>query len=84
MDFVSILGLSAGFLTTIASLPQIIRTLKLKHTKDISLMMYLLIFFGVFLWLLYGILLGDMPLILANSVSLALILVILVLKFKYG
>lgn len=66
-----------------AFLPQAIKTLKSKETKDISLIMYLIFWLGVILWLLYGIFLKSLPVIIVNSVVLFLASVILVLKIKY-
>ncbi len=84
MDLVTVIGLIAGVLTTIASLPQIIKTWKLKHTGDISLGMYAILVAGVFLWLVYGILIMNLPLIAANSISLILVSIVLVFKLRYG
>lgn len=77
-------GFAAAFCTTISFLPQAIHTIRTRHTKDLSLRMYLLFTIGVFLWLLYGIALHDLPMMLANSVTLALSSVILTMKLRYG
>ena len=84
MEKIIILGLAAGTLTTISFLPQVIKTWKLKETKDISLWMYILACTGILLWLSYGLLIKDLPLILANSVVLVLASIVLFLKLKYG
>lgn len=81
---VEAVGMAAGICTTTAYLPQAIRTLKLRETKDISLAMYILMSVGALLWLVYGALLGSPSVILANIISLILILLILVMKFRYG
>jgi len=83
MKIFTIIGLLAGTLTTIAFLPQVIKTLKLKETKDISLWMYIILCTGVFLWLVYGLLIKDLPIILANGITLILALIILSFKLKY-
>lgn len=83
MQSITILGLAAGTLTTIAALPQIIKTIKLKETKDISLLMYLLLCSGITLWFIYGIFIQDTPIILANSIALVLNLIVLIFKLKY-
>ena len=84
MEAVTILGLTAATLTTFGFVPQIARTWKLKETKDISLWMYLVIWIGILLWLTYGSLIKDLPLILANAVSLTFVSVMLFFKFRYG
>ena len=77
------IGFFAGFCTTIAFLPQAIKTWKTKSTKDISLLMFLIFITGVFFWLIYGILINELPLIVANAITLVLALSILVAKIKY-
>ena len=84
MDFVTILGLVAGILTTIAFLPQVIKTWKSKSAKDFSFGMLITFSLGVFLWLLYGIAKNDLPVILANLLTFVLNLIIIVLKTKYN
>lgn len=84
MGFETWIGLLAAVSTTAGFLPQAIKTIKTKQTKDLSLGMYILMAFGLFCWLVYGILLNDLPLILANAISFTLTVVILVLKIKHG
>jgi MtN3 and saliva related transmembrane protein len=84
MNAITILGLTAGILTTISFLPQVIKTLKLKETKDLALWTYIILFFGILSWLIYGLIIKDLPLIIANSLTLILVLVILFSKLKYG
>ncbi len=85
MDFdaTTALGLAAATLTTAAFLPQVIKTWRTRKTRDISLGMFLVLCLGIGLWLVYGILRGDLPLILANAVTLALAGTILMFKLKY-
>jgi len=64
-------------------LPQIIKSIKTKNTKDLSLLMYLILIMGVFLWLVYGILIESLPLIIANAIVILFSLTILILKIKY-
>jgi MtN3 and saliva related transmembrane protein len=78
------IGIIAGSLTTIAFLPQVIRVLKTKSTEDISLVMYIVFTTGVVFWLVYGILLGAWPVIIANVVTFMLALIVLVMKLRYG
>ncbi|MAV06013.1 MAG: hypothetical protein CMI71_03385 [Candidatus Pelagibacter sp.] len=77
------IGFLAAFCTTIAFVPQALKVWKTRSTKDISLYMFIIFTFGVFSWLLYGIIISDLPIILANAVTLILSLFILVFKLKY-
>lgn len=65
-----IIGMLAGILTTVAFLPQVYRTWKLKSAKDLSLGMFLVFVTGIILWLIYGIIINNMPIIIANSFTL--------------
>ncbi len=82
MDIVNITGSLAGGLTTIAFIPQVVRTWKTRSAEDISLFMFLLFSCGVLLWLIYGILLHALPIILANGITLALSTSILAMKIR--
>ncbi len=83
MDITQIIGIIAAVLTTVSFLPQAVKAIKTKDTKGISLTMYSLFFVGVTLWPTYGILLKDLPIILANSITFLLSGTILILKIKY-
>ena len=76
MELAQIIGLVAAFLTTAAFVPQVIRTLKTKSTRDISLGMFTMMFTGTALWLVYGLMIDELPVILANSVSVCLSFII--------
>ena len=80
---VSLIGYVAAACTTISFLPQLIRVYRLKSAHEISLTMFLVFSFGVFLWLLYGIFIESFPVVAANAFTLALSLAILVLKIRY-
>ncbi|MHB0992664.1 MAG: SemiSWEET transporter [Burkholderiales bacterium] len=77
------LGLLAGSLTTISFIPQVVRIWRTKKADDISTSMFVIFIAGVALWLGYGILLKAWPVIAANAITLALAMVILILKFRY-
>lgn len=77
-----IIGYIAAFLTTISFLPQVIKTLKTKDTTGISLLMYFIFTSGVFLWLIYGILLKNIVITSANLLTLVLAGMILLLKLR--
>ncbi|MEW5745465.1 MAG: SemiSWEET transporter [Nitrospirota bacterium] len=79
----TIIGLFAAALTTASFIPQVVKTWRLKETKDLSLWMLLLFSAGVFLWLLYGVLIRDLPVVLANLVTFVLVLTLIVFKLRY-
>ncbi len=83
MNLTTILGLVAATCTTISFLPQLIKIIKTKHAKDLSIGMYLVLTTGVFLWFAYGILVKDIPIILANAITLIFIATILFHIIKY-
>ena len=80
MDWIKILGIAAAILTTAANVPQAIKIIRTRSTESISTLTYILLFTGLVLWLIYGIIRDDLPIILANSVSALLAGIILVLK----
>ena len=80
----TLLGLAAGLCTTLAFVPQVIRTWRTRSTEDISLGMFVTFVFGVFLWLLYGLAIADTVIIGANVVTLGLAGSILYFKLRYG
>ena len=81
---VSIIGYVAGTCTTLAFLPQVIRTWTTRSTEDISLGMFCLMVFGIALWLFYGVVTEDWPLIIADGFSLFLAAMILLMKIRFG
>ncbi|MEE9613977.1 MAG: SemiSWEET transporter [Thermodesulfobacteriota bacterium] len=83
-SWTTILGLVAAACTTASFLPQVGKTLKTRKTEDISLLMYAVLTVGIFLWLLYGFATKDLPIIVANTISLALAGTVLALKVKHG
>ncbi|MBC7081444.1 MAG: SemiSWEET transporter [Thermoplasmatales archaeon] len=80
----TIIGLFAALFTTISFIPQVIKTYKLRRAEDISLAMYVLFCTGIFLWLIYGLIIRNLPIILANSITLSLSSIVLFFKIKYG
>jgi len=77
------LGLIAGTLTSIASVPQLVKTLKTRHARDISIWQPVLLSIGVALWMVYGRLINDMPLMLANIIPLICNIMLTILKLRY-
>lgn len=82
MDYIKIVGFIAAALTTFAFFPQAIKVIRTRDTKSISVVMYFVVTAGLILWLVYGILLRDLPLILANFITLIPAITILVMKIK--
>jgi len=83
LNYPLVIGLIGAALTTFAFLPQSIKAIKTKHTKDLSLITILMSVTGVSAWLVYGLLISDIPIIAANSVSLVIMSLVLILKLKY-
>jgi MtN3 and saliva related transmembrane protein len=83
MDPVTLLGLAAGSLTTVAFVPQVVKIWRTRSADDISTIMFLLFATGVFLWLLYGIVINSIPIIVSNAITLALAVVIVILKLRF-
>ena len=77
-----VIGLSAAFLTTSAFIPQVYKIYKEKNADGISLTMYIILFTGVILWFLYGLLIGSLSIIIANGVTALLQLSIIIFKLK--
>jgi MtN3 and saliva related transmembrane protein len=84
MISVTALGLLAGTLTTIAFVPQVIKTWRTRSTHDISLGMFAIFVAGIVVWLVYGAIIGDVPVIAANAATLLLAATILVFKIRNG
>jgi len=81
---ITFIGYIAGILNTACFLPQVIKSWKTRHTKDLSLPMYLLNATGGLLWLIYGIATEQSPIFIANGVALTLVLSIVFLKIRHG
>lgn len=77
------LGLVAGTLTSVAAVPQLVKTFRTRHTRDISIWQPLLLSIGVALWMIYGIMIRDLPLILANIIPLVCNLLLTGMKLYY-
>jgi MtN3 and saliva related transmembrane protein len=78
------LGFAAATCTTLAYAPQFIKVWKTRSTEDISLGMFLVMVLGIALWLAYGLLSGDAPIVVANAITILLAGGILFMKLKYG
>lgn len=84
INYIAVIGLTAGTLTILSFLPQVIKTVRTKKTKDISMAMYIVLATGLFIWVIYGVLTKNFPVILANSISFILAMFVLILKIRYG
>lgn len=80
---VTVLGLVAGTLTTLSFLPQLIKAWKSRSTHDISIGMFSMLAVGVLLWLIYGLVTADIPVIVANAITLVFVALIVALKLRY-
>lgn len=83
MNTTSLLGLVAGAFTTIAFLPQVLKTWRSRSAKDLSLGMFSIFTLGVAMWLAYGFMINDLPVILANVVTLILASTLLFFKLRW-
>lgn len=84
MQASDLLGYTAATLTTLSFVPQVWRTFRTHDVSGISLRMYSIFTAGIAVWLAYGIVLGETPMIIANSVSLVLACAVLVMRLKYA
>lgn len=78
------IGGMAAALTTTAFIPQAWQVWRTRHTKDLSLGMYLIFTCGVVMWLVYGVMLGSWPIIIANGLTSLLAGAVLVMKLRFG
>lgn len=83
MNDTTILGLFAGALTSVAIVPQVARAYRTKRVRDISVWQPVILVAGMILWFAYGLMIGDIPLIVANIFSLVCNIVLIAMKFRY-
>jgi MtN3 and saliva related transmembrane protein len=79
---IDIIGYIAAFLTTLSYLPQVIKTIKTRNTSGISLLMYSMLTAGLFMWMIYGILLKNVVITSANLITLVFAIIVLVIKIR--
>lgn len=82
-DLTDWVGIIAGLFTALSLLPQLIKLIRNKKAEDISLFFLIILFCGLGLWIWYGVLRNDTPIIVTNAVSLAIVLMIIVLGIRY-
>jgi MtN3 and saliva related transmembrane protein len=83
MDATVLIGYMAGTLTTVSFVPQVIRSYTTRSTHDISFKMLILFGAGMLLWTIYGILVNSLPIIAANVITFALVIVLVAMKVYY-
>lgn len=83
-EYIQLIGIGAGILTSISMLPQIIKIFKEKKVEDLSFVMILVLLTGIGCWIYYGILRKDAPIIYTNSFAFLLNSLLLILRFKYS
>ena len=82
MDSKEIIGYIAATLTTVSFLPQAIKVIKTRDTESISLWMYIIFTIGVAFWFIYGLIVTEYPIIIANAITLIFASIILIFKVK--
>ncbi|WP_417941683.1 SemiSWEET family sugar transporter [Flavobacterium sp. RS13.1] len=83
MNYIDLIGLFAGICVTISVIPQIIKVWKTKKVKQISLLTFGILTFGIAIWIVYGILKKDLPIIVTNNVCLLFNLIMVYFTFYY-
>ncbi len=83
MNIVTSIGLIAGAITSLAAIPQVVRTYRTRHARDLSIWQPVLLVIGMLLWLIYGIFLRDLPLILANAFSILCYALLIFMKIYF-
>ena len=83
MTALDLLGMTAGCISSITFLPQVIKTWRTKSAADISLLMFTFATISVIMWLIYGIILGNIPIIFTNAMVLLFSLIMLYLKYRF-
>lgn len=84
MDIKTIIGISAGVLTAASSIPQIVKLLKEKKAQAVSPIMYFVLLVGNALWCWYGLLLGELPIVITNAFSVVCDILMILLNYRYS
>lgn len=80
LDFHNLIGYAAAILTSVAFVPQALKSWQTRDLSGVSLPMYSLFTVGMVMWLVYGVMLGSWPIIIANAITIVLASVVLALK----
>jgi MtN3 and saliva related transmembrane protein len=84
MGIADIIGFTAAIICSIAMLPQVVKIYRTKETHDLSLGAFAAMGTGLFLWLVYGLLIHSVPVIFGNAVGLSLVLYVIIMKLIHG
>lgn len=84
MDQFIVIGLIAGFITTLGYVPQVVKGYRSKSMEDVSIYMPSILMLGLGLWMIYGIIRGDIPIIFWNAIAVVLNAFIILMKIRYG
>ena len=84
METTQLVGIAAGVLTSVSMLPQLIKILKEKKAEDVSIVMLLVLISGLALWAVYGFMREDWPIIVTNSFSFLLNIIVLFCRIKFS
>ena len=79
-----VIGSLAALLSTIAMAPQVVKVHKTKNTRDLSLMTFVVLSCAIFLWFIYGLLIGALPIIIGNALGFISTVYIVMMKIKHG
>ena len=83
-SFILIIGIAAGTLTAVSMLPQVFKTIKTKEAEHVSPVMLIVLIIGVALWVVYGFMKNDLPIIITNTFSALVNMCMLFLRWKYS
>jgi MtN3 and saliva related transmembrane protein len=83
MNLTGSIGFFAGLLTSGAAVPQVLQTYRTKHARDLSMSQLVLLNLGMLLWLIYGLMITDLPLIYANVFSICCYSSLIAMKIRY-
>lgn len=83
LGYIQLIGITAGIFTSASLMPQLIKTFKSKKAEEISIIMLITLMLGIVLWIYYGILRKDLPIIITNAFSFLLNVILTVLRLKY-
>jgi len=84
MDTTQMIGIGAGILTASSTLPQLVKIIKEKKAAEVSILMIVVLIVGLSLWVVYGLMQKDWPLIVTNSFSVLVNILLLIYRIKYG
>jgi MtN3 and saliva related transmembrane protein len=84
MDIADIIGFTAAVICSIAMIPQVVKIYRTKETRDLSLGAFAAMGTGLFLWLVYGLLIHSVPVIFGNAIGLSLVLYVIIMKLIHG